>query len=204
MIFFKIMGLILLILLAILLIGITIKIGIQVLWKEKGFILKIRYGIFSFQLIPWKGKKILKKKKDKLKPKKKKSEIKKLHPENLDLSETIEFLIHFMEELKNTITIERLYLELVVAGRDAAKTAILYGKIWEAIGLLDPVLDRCFKIQDKKIQVYCNFDEKKIRPNIEIFLNTRMIRTLRILWKERKKLWTIYRKLTKEEEVTHA
>lgn len=203
MIFFKIIGLVFLILLAIFLIGITIKMGVQVLWREKSFILRIRLGVFTIQLIPWK-----KKRRKPQKTEKNKTGHKftggGLQFKNLNLDETIPFLMRLMEELKDTVVIERLHLDLMVAGKDAAKTAILYGEIWEAVGLLDPVLDRCFQIRDKRVRIGCNFEEEKMRFQGEISLATRVIHTLFVMLKERKDLWKMYRKLTKKEEVTHA
>lgn len=206
MIFLKIMGILLLIFVVIFLIGLTIKIGIHIFWQEKGCMVKIKLGILSVQLFPWKfrikSKPQSKRNKKKTVRKNQKKET-RLYPENLDWQETLSFVFRLLEEMRDTITVRKLYFGLVVAGPDAAKTAIRYGRIWEVVGLLEPVLDHYFRIPDKKIQIQCDFDAKKIKPDVEIYLYTRPVRTLYVLWKERKDLWKLYQKLTKEEEVKY-
>ncbi len=200
MFFLKILAVLLLVLFILLLIGLTIKTGVQVFWKEKGFILKIKLGLLSLQLYPWKIK--IKTKKSKPEKKKKVKES-GLNLENLDLRKTLEFIFRFLKELRGTVTIERLQFILIVAGTDAAKTALRYGRIWQIAGVLQPFLNSCFPVIYQKIQITCDFDRKKMAPDVEFFFYTRPIRILRVIWKERKELWNLYQALTKKEEITY-
>lgn len=204
MVFLKILAVLLLVLLILLLIGLTIKTGVQVFWKEKGFILKIKLGQLSLQMYPWKIK--IKTKTKKSEPeKKKKTKVKEsgLNLENLDLRRTLEFTFRFLGELRGTVTIERLQFILIVAGTDAAKTALRYGRIWQIAGVLQPFLNNCFPVIYQKIEITCDFDRKKMAPDVELFFYTRPIRILRVIWKERKELWNLYQALTKKEEITY-
>lgn len=207
MLFLKILAILLLVLLVLIFLGLMGKVGAQIFWQETGVVFKIRLGFLSIQLypFPWKGHK---KSKPKAERQKKSSQPSKkswnLHPENLDWRETLAFVIRFLEELRGTVTIQKLQLRLIVASPDAAKTALRYGKIWQVVGVLQPLLHSWFSIKQQEIQIRCDFERKKMSPDCELFFYTRPIRIVRVIWKERKALWSLYQALTKkEEEVIH-
>lgn len=55
------------------------------------------------------------------------------------------------------LCIRRLRIRVALAGRDPARLAVNTGRAWEAIGIAVPILERGFRIRDRKIVVYPDF-----------------------------------------------
>ena len=72
------------------------------------------------------------------------------------------------------LTVKRLRIRAVLAGGDPAKTARSVGKAWETIGVALPILERAFRIKERRIAVYPDFSASKTDLEAELELRLRI------------------------------
>ena len=72
------------------------------------------------------------------------------------------------------LTVTRLRIRAVLAGGDPAKTAQTVGKAWEAIGIALPILERVFRIKERKLAVWPDFTAKKTDLEAELRVRLRV------------------------------
>ena len=72
------------------------------------------------------------------------------------------------------LTVTRLRIRAVLAGGDPAKTARTVGTAWEAIGVALPILERAFRIKERKIAVYPDFTAAKTDLEAELAVRIRV------------------------------
>ena len=72
------------------------------------------------------------------------------------------------------LTVTRLYIRAVPAGGDPARTAQTVGRAWECIGIALPILERAFRIRDRKIAVYPDFRAKETDLEAELRVRVRV------------------------------
>jgi hypothetical protein len=72
------------------------------------------------------------------------------------------------------LTVTRLRIRAALAGGDPAKTAETVGKAWETIGVALPILERAFRIKERKIAVYPDFTAKKTDLEAELKVRLRV------------------------------
>lgn len=73
--------------------------------------------------------------------------------------ELIGLVLEGQAEVRNKLRIRELTLHLTVGGKndDPAKSAMLYGSAWAAIGSLMPLLERAFRIEQRDVQAFVDF-----------------------------------------------
>jgi hypothetical protein len=78
--------------------------------------------------------------------------------------------------------VNRLDLKLIMAGDDPCDLATNYGRIWEAIGNLFPLLERAFVIKKRDIEVECDFEasETVISARLDITITLGRIISLAV------------------------
>ena len=72
------------------------------------------------------------------------------------------------------LTVTRLRIRAVLAGGDPAKTARTVGTAWEAIGVALPILERAFRIKERKIAVYPDFTASETDLEAELHIRLRI------------------------------
>ncbi len=72
------------------------------------------------------------------------------------------------------LTVTRLRIRAVLAGGDPAKTARTVGTAWEAIGIALPILERAFRIKERKIAVYPDFTASDTDLEAELAVRLRI------------------------------
>ncbi len=72
------------------------------------------------------------------------------------------------------LTVKRLRIRAALAGGDPAKTAQSVGKAWETIGVALPILERGFRIKERRIAVYPDFNASKTDLEAELELRLRV------------------------------
>ena len=72
------------------------------------------------------------------------------------------------------LTVTRLRIRAVLAGGDPAKTARTVGTAWEAIGVALPILERAFRIKERKIAVYPDFTASETDLEAELHVRLRI------------------------------
>ena len=156
------------ILLLLILLG-FLRIGAAAEYSAEGYWVAVKAGPFSFKILP-KPEKPKKPQKEKKKKKEKPKEEKPKEAEHHEqpkkkggklpmFKELLGLAIEAQKGLRRKLIIRELTLRLTVGGggEDPAKSAILYGQAWAAIGNLWTVLERVFIIKNPDVQADIDF-----------------------------------------------
>lgn len=144
----------------------SVRLGARGTYREGKFTLLLRIGPGELRLYPPRARSGEKKektpkegakKKDKpRKPEKKKSP--RGRPEIMDL---ILLAVEAAGELRRKIRIDGLTVHLIWASPDPADTAIGFGRMNAAMGILWGLIENNFKVKDHDIGVSADFDREK-------------------------------------------
>ncbi len=154
------------VILALLLIG-QIRLGGGAEYSEEGLVVRLRVGPVWLQLFPKKKEKRKKrdkavKKAEKKKKKKKEEPPKKKGPGPLRLLKTfLPIVTDTLGRLRRKIRIDRLDLDFIAGGEDAAKTAMTFGRTNAAMGMLLPILDNTFEIKERRVRTGVDFTREE-------------------------------------------
>ena len=74
-----------------------------------------------------------------------------------DFRPLLKLALSLLNELRCRLLVRRLELSLLLAGDDPYDLAILQGRIWAAIGCLDPILNRSLRIRRKHVDISSDF-----------------------------------------------
>ncbi|MBR4971859.1 MAG: DUF2953 domain-containing protein [Oscillospiraceae bacterium] len=154
-----------LILLAILPLGVTVR------YNCDGLALKLIAGPLRIGILPQKDKP--KKAKEK-KPKQQKTKTQKPAQKTAqkpkekggpiaDFLPLVQTALQLLNSFRKKLRIKRLEMKLIMAGDDPCDLAINYGKAWAALGNLMPQLERCFVIKKRDLEVECDFESSETR-----------------------------------------
>ena len=72
------------------------------------------------------------------------------------------------------LTVTRLHVRAVLAGGDPAKTAESVGRAWELIGVAVPILEQAFRIKEKKLAVWPDFQASGTDLEAELHVRLRV------------------------------
>lgn len=72
------------------------------------------------------------------------------------------------------LTVTRLRIRAVLSGRDPAKTAQTVGRAWEIIGIALPILERAFRIKERRLAVYPDFQADQTELEAELCIRLRV------------------------------
>ena len=78
------------------------------------------------------------------------------------------------EFFRRKLTVTRLRIRAALAGGDPAKTSLTVAKAWETIGVAVPILERGFRIKERKIAVYPDFTAAKTELEAELAVRIRI------------------------------
>ncbi len=150
----------------------VMPLGISVTYDEAGAAGKLILGLIRLTLFP----KPKKKKKDQIAgekaPKESKPQVEKSktpdtassqEPKKTGGGSVADFLpfvrmgLDFLGDLRRKLRVNRLDLKVVLAGDDPCDLALNYARAWEAVGNLQPRLERVFVIKSRNIDVECDF-----------------------------------------------
>jgi hypothetical protein len=100
----------------------------------------------------------------------------------LDFLPLVRVGINFLGDFRRKLRVNRLDLKLIMAGDDPCDLATNYGRIWEAIGNLFPLLERAFVIKKRDIEVECDFEasETVISARLDITITLGRIISLAV------------------------
>lgn len=155
-------ALVILVLLALLPLGVTAR------YDADGAVVTLLAGPVPFRLNPKKKKeKKPKQKKEKSKGKpgaaaagqQKKEKKGGSWKEFIPLVQTV---LEFLNDFRRKMRIDRLDLKLIMAGDDPCDLAINYGRANAALGNLWPMLERCFLIKKRNVEIECDFQASEI------------------------------------------
>ena len=155
-----------------------IPVGVDASYRENGLALRLKIGLFKLQVLPAKEKKKKPKPKAK-KPAAKKPDAKPEKPKKqvsmpkLTLSDILalaDLACDTLGNLRRKLRVEVLVLHVTLDGSDPAKAAILYGRVWAALGALTPKLEQLFVIKKRDIQPILDYNEKEMKLDAQLVL----------------------------------
>lgn len=74
-----------------------------------------------------------------------------------DFLPIIKPIFEFLSDFREKLTIKRLSFKLILAGGDPCDLSINYGRTWAAVGNIFPHLESWFRIQERNIDISCDF-----------------------------------------------
>ena len=152
-----------------------LPLGVSARYDGDGPVMKIIAGPIWLQVFPARNK-IDSEKKEKTKPegktqKKEKQEkttpVIKDHKESteekkggsiLDFLPLVRVVLDLLGEFSRKLRVDRLELDLILAGEDPCDLAVNYGRAWTALGNLWPKLEEIFVIKKRRVEVQCDFE----------------------------------------------
>ena len=159
-----------LITLGILVILAWLPLGATVRYNDQGVALKVIAGPVRIPILPKKKAQEKEKPKKEEKPKKKqpvakKTEAPKPQEEKggpvTDFLPLVQTALDLLNAFRKRLRINHLYLKLIMASDDPCDLAVNYGKANAAMGNLLPLLERCFVIKKRDIEIECDFESAK-------------------------------------------
>lgn len=79
-----------------------------------------------------------------------------------DFLPIIRLILELLSDFRRKLRVDRLELNVVLAGDDPCDLATNYGKAWAALGTLWPQLERLFVIKKRDVKVQCDFEASQI------------------------------------------
>ena len=155
-----------------------IPVGVDARYHENALALRLKIGFFTMQVLPAKpNKKKAAPKKEKSAPKnaaakpakpKKQFQMPKLTLQ--DILALADLACDTLGNLRRKLRVEVLVLHVTLGGSDPAKAAILYGRAWALIGMLNPKLEQLFVIKKRDIQPVLDYNEKEMKVDAHLAL----------------------------------
>ena len=99
-----------------------------------------------------------------------------------DFLPLLKVALDLLNDFRRKLRVNRLEVKLVMAGGDPCDLAINYGKAWAAVGNLMPQLERVFVIQQRNIDVECDFNADKTRVQARLDLTITLGRLLGLVF----------------------
>ena len=159
-----------LITLAVLFLLASIPLGVLVRYDSQGFLVRIIAGFIRFTLIPFpkRKKKTQTKSSEKSKPKQEQAAASQTNVQEAsasgkkggsvrDFIPIIKVMLEFLNQFRKKLRINRLVLKLILAGDDPCDLALNYGRAWQALANLMPMLEKAFVIGKRDCEVECDF-----------------------------------------------
>ena len=155
-----------------------IPVGVDASYRENELALRLKIWLFRVQVLPAKEKKKKPKPKTK-KPAAKKPDAKPEKPKKqgsmpkLTLSDILalaDLACDTLGNLRRKLRVEVLVLHVTLDGSDPAKAAMLYGRVWAALGALTPKLEQLFVIKKRDIQPILDYNEKEMKLDAQLVL----------------------------------
>lgn len=88
------------------------------------------------------------------------------------IQDLVKLALELLGRLRRKLLVKHLTLHAFFGGRDAAQTAIGYGRAWAAIGAVMPVLENTFRIDERDVGAYLDYELEA--PRIMLDLDVRM------------------------------
>ena len=155
-----------------------IPVGVDARYHKNALALRLKIGFFTMQVLPAKPKK-KKAEAKKKKPAAKKQDAKPAKPKKQfqmpkltlqDILALVDLACDTLGNLRRKLRVEVLVLHVTLDGSDPARAAILYGRAWALIGMLNPKLEQLFVIKKRDIQPVLDYNEKEMKVDAHLAL----------------------------------
>ncbi len=167
-----------------------LPLGVSLKYNADGFSLRLLAGWIPISLG---GEEKQKEKKAKKAAPKKKAKPKAAKPASpagqekkkggsvTDFLPLVETVLEFLSAFRGKLRIRRLEMKLIMAADDPCDLAVNYGRAWAALGNLIPLLERCFVIKKRDLEVECDFEATQTVITARADLVITLGRLLRLL-----------------------
>ena len=155
-----------------------IPVGVDAVYRDNDLALRLKIGFVRVQVLPAKSKKKQTAKQAKAAPKrqpqktpdrpKKQFQMPKLTIQ--DILALLDLACDTLGNLRRKLRVEVLVLYVTLDGSDPAKAAMLYGRVWAALGALTPKLEQLFVIKKRDIQPILDYNEKEMKLDAQLVL----------------------------------
>ena len=95
-----------------------------------------------------------------------------------DFLPIVKLILELLSDFRRKLRVDRLELNVILAGDDPCDLATNYGKAWTALGNLWPHLERLFVIKKRDVQVQCDFEASEITVKARLDLTITLGRLL--------------------------
>jgi hypothetical protein len=180
-----------------------LKVGVWLEYSAEGFVLRVKVGPLAIQILPSRPKKEKKKKPPKQKKQAKPKEPPEPKPKQGGIPSLVLRLLPVVAEaagqFKRKLVIDRLWLSFTAGGAsDAAAGAILYGRVSAAMGMLVPVLENNFNLEDRRFHSGVDFGADHPAIYLHAVLTIRMGQVIALAARCGLRCWKEYRAWRKE------
>lgn len=156
-----------------------LPLGFRAVYRQSQPGVWLLIGPLKFRVYPGK-----KKENHPQKTEKKKSEKKEKSKKGgswQDFQPVVKTILEFLEQFRQKIRVNDLELKLTLAGDDPCDLALNYGRTWAALGNLMPLLEQCFVIKKRDVEVQCDFTSDKTRIYARADVTITLARALHLL-----------------------
>ncbi len=186
---------------------ILLLIGIMLVIKYKAIInganadVSVYIGVFTLKLKVFP----LAKRTKKSKPKKVESKEPEEKPpskfslKNIDIMETVQIVVDLLSQFNNSFIIENIDINANVSTGDAAKTAILTGKLWAAAGIIMPAIEKNYIVKKQNVYITPNFENDKSNTDYLLCISVRPIKLILVVLRNFKTINALVKSFKKEE-----
>ncbi len=181
------------------------RTGVHVWAKNGDLRVKVRYGRVLVLLFPRHRKEGKPKpQKPAPPPKEKPAEDKPKRTLNwraLDLGDTVCFLLDLLLQMKDTLRLDIVRADVVLATGDAGKTGRLLGSLSAGVSMLYAFLMEHFNLKTCHIAIDGDFEGRDTRYDAEVSLSLRPIAMEWVILRNSRKLYRLYKTLMKTETI---
>lgn len=90
------------------------------------------------------------------------------------IQDLIKLALDLLGKLRRKLLVKHLTLHVFFGGRDAAQTAIGYGRAWAVIGAMMPVLENTFRIDERDVGAYLDYELEQPRLLLDLDVQMRV------------------------------
>lgn len=118
----------------------------------------------------------------------------------LGFSDAMELIFDLLEQFQDKLRIETLMVNAVFATGDAASTGLLLGGVSAGTGILMPYIKENFHVDTLRITLDADFEAGHTKWAVVFVCAIRPVHLLYMLLHRRKRLYALYRRITKKDE----
>lgn len=156
-----------------------LPLGFRAVYRQSQPGVWLLVGPLKFRVYP--GNKKRKKNPEKTEKKSEKKDKSKKGGSWQDFQSVVKTILEFLEQFRRKIRVNDLELKLTLAGDDPCDLALNYGRAWAALGNLMPLLEQCFVIKKRDVEVQCDFTSDKTRIYARADVTITLARALHLL-----------------------
>ena len=166
-------------------------LGAAIRYNADGFSLKIIAGPIRLAALPRKNRE--EKPRMKLKEKSAQKKSKPASKERVapkqeekggpitDFLPIVKTALDLLNAFRKKLRIDRLDIKLILAGDDPCDLGVNYGRAWTSVGNLFPLLERCFVIKKRDVEIECDFEASQTVVMASVDLTITLGRLLGLL-----------------------